>query len=424
MGIPGFFGKYILKHVQHAIMQSINNVESLSIDLNSLFHAAFSKIYMISILEKGESLIKEGEKLTNKEESEILIKEGNELIKRYKEGQDLIVKGQNNRNQRIGEQMIKEGQNIMNEKVYMKRVGKSADLLDKLEDDFQQQVWVLIMSIVNKFKDLKTLILAVDGVAPGGKLKQQRQRRFKSALHNNASVNFDSNVITPGTEFMIRLSTFLTKKITTHRSDLPETVIYSSHLVEGEGEHKIMGYYREGQVSSLSGNHVIYGLDADLIMLSLLSPQDKIILYRESTDSLDILNIDLFKQHIQNELKTKTSVQDFVIMSFLLGNDFLPRHFALEELAETIELLMTIYKEHQFTFINTNKNIDNNNDYNINNINHQQWHLFLIELSQREQSLLTQLSLRDDYQSAALNAAKGGGQFDVDAYHQTYYDKI
>jgi 5'-3' exonuclease len=410
MGIPGFFGKYILKHVKHAIIQNIHNVSSLSIDLNSLFHAAFSKIYMISILENGEILVREGEKLltTNKQEGEELIKQGQELIDRYNNGKNLVNKGNNHKNRYQGEQMVKEGQNIMNEKVYMKRVGKSDDLLDKLEDDYHHQVWILITNIVNKFTDLDTLILAVDGVAPGGKLKQQRQRRFKSALNNNASVNFDSNVITPGTEFMIRLSTFLTKKINTNRNSLPHTVIYSSHLVEGEGEHKIMEYYRLGQVKNLPGNHVLYGLDADLIMLSLLSPQDKIILYRESDISTDILSIDLFKQHIQ----TKTNVDDFVFMTFMLGNDFLPHHFALEELAETIELMLDIYKDNQFSFIKNNL------------IDYNQFHLFLVTLAQNEQYLLTQLSLREDYQSVALTMAKAGGQFDVALYRQSYYDKI
>lgn len=61
--------------------------------------------------------------------------------------------------------------------------------------------------------------MAVDGVAPRAKMNQQRSRRFRSA--REAADNekrakqkgedlptekkFDSNVITPGTGFMVRL---------------------------------------------------------------------------------------------------------------------------------------------------------------------------------------------------------------------------
>jgi len=59
---------------------------------------------------------------------------------------------------------------------------------------------------------------------------------------------FDSNCITPGTEFMVRLQTqleyFLQSKMSTDPIWQRPRIILSGHEVPGEGEHKIMDYIR------------------------------------------------------------------------------------------------------------------------------------------------------------------------------------
>merc|ERR1711862_1074443 len=77
------------------------------------------------------------------------------------------------------------------------------------------------------------LYLAVDGVAPRAKMNQQRSRRFRSGKEAEALVSdlvarsnidntilekdeyevFDSNCITPGTDFMMKLSLAMEKWI-------------------------------------------------------------------------------------------------------------------------------------------------------------------------------------------------------------------
>lgn len=73
----------------------------------------------------------------------------------------------------------------------------------------------------------KLLYLAVDGVAPRAKMNQQRARRFRSSREAEelaATIlardgvlpqgeKFDSNCITPGTDFMLKLSIAMKKWI-------------------------------------------------------------------------------------------------------------------------------------------------------------------------------------------------------------------
>ena len=161
--------------------------------------------------------------------------------------------------------------------------------------------------------------MAVDGVAPRAKMNQQRSRRFKTAkeaaevrekaLRNGEKLPdekaFDSNCITPGkwtrasglhkelsnsagTEFMARLSNqlryFVNKKITEDSNWRNIEVVLSGHETPGEGEHKVMEYIRLSKAQpdyNPNIRHCLYGLDADLIMLGLLSHDPHFCLLRE-----------------------------------------------------------------------------------------------------------------------------------------------
>ena len=79
---------------------------------------------------------------------------------------------------------------------------------------------------------------------------------------------------------MMNLDKFLQNWILTNTSILPPKVIYSSVNSVGEGEHKIFLLMRQSQITG-SHAHVLYGMDADLINLSMLAPLNKINLMRE-----------------------------------------------------------------------------------------------------------------------------------------------
>ncbi len=128
--------------------------------------------------------------------------------------------------------------------------------------------------------------MAVDGVAPRAKMNQQRGRRFRSAKEAEerekeavskgeilpTAKRFDSNCITPGTPFMVRLQEqlkyFVRQKLTKDPMWKVLRVYLSGHETPGEGEHKIMDFIRAekaNQTYDPNTRHCLYGLDADLV---------------------------------------------------------------------------------------------------------------------------------------------------------------
>ena len=90
-------------------------------------------------------------------------------------------------------------------------------------------------------------------------------------------------------------------------------VIFSNSNVPGEGEHKIFEYIRENNEESYTD--LIYGLDADLIMLSFRLVKSNMYLLRESLEfgklyyesgyKFLLLDIDLFKHCILQEIRSE-----------------------------------------------------------------------------------------------------------------------
>ncbi|ABF82089.1 hypothetical protein MIV059L [Invertebrate iridescent virus 3] len=191
----------------------------------------------------------------------------------------------------------------------------------------------------------RELVLCIDGVAPVSKQIQQRQRRF---ITHKTDGGFDSNCISPGTEFLFQLGLYLK----THLESKLEkewlnvsTIYFMDSLVPGEGEHKLFDFLRTHQtrIVDTKFNIVVVGNDADLIMLSLLVSvlfikENPLSILREDLTSkkLDYLLVDinLLKDTIyQNASRDKPRftpydfefvICDFVVMCFMIGNDFLP----------------------------------------------------------------------------------------------------
>ena len=100
---------------------------------------------------------------------------------------------------------------------------------------------------------------------------------------------FDTNSISPGTKFMGDLCKQLHFMIKLKLNSDPlwmnlESCVLSDGTVPGEGEHKILDYIRNLRRKpdyDPNTRHCVYGSDADLIMLTLLTHEPHASIIRE-----------------------------------------------------------------------------------------------------------------------------------------------
>ena len=282
----------------------------------------------------------------------------------------------------------------------------------------------------------KYVFFAIDGVAPLAKIRQQRQRRFGYANDYRKDImdkfkikynNWSNVVITPGTQFMDKLH----NKIINYYKDEKNRreycdknfnpdlkVLYSSYHTPGEGEHKILQDLKNRYSENNSERIAIYGLDADLIFLAMSSNRNNIYLVREESEisnkknedpdnvaeNLLYVDMDDTMNNLNNGIKSKifeilqnnkinvTSeitnivnslnyIQDYILICYLLGNDFLPHFYSLDLRRGGMEIIIENYVKN---LINNNFNLIINND-NVNvDINREIFINFIKLLSESE----------------------------------------
>ncbi|KAG0131866.1 XRN 5'-3' exonuclease N-terminus-domain-containing protein [Tuber indicum] len=248
------------------------------------------------------------------------------------------------------------------------------------EEAMMLAVFAYTERVVNMVRPNKLLMIAVDGVAPRAKMNQQRSRRFRSAQEAKEKEDetaqlieqmekhgskfddviknkkiWDSNAITPGTPFMDILAASLKYWIAKKLNDDPAwaklKIIISDSTVPGEGEHKIMEFIRSQRLSpeyDPNTRHVIYGLDADLIMLGLGTHEPHFKVLREDVFAKEaraktcrIYNASPLKPFFELE----RALDDWIFMCFFVGNDFLPHLPSLEIRENGIDTLIAVWKD-------------------------------------------------------------------------------
>jgi 5'-3' exoribonuclease 2 len=299
---------------------------------------------------------------------------------------------------------------------------------DEYETRIIETVCNKIDEYLAMFRPSGRVLIAFDGVAPVAKLNQQRERRYKSwfttvveqtITQKNALIDptaaateavqhkaWNTSAITPGTLFMKKLNTRMNDYCQMKGRVIGNRVlyIYSGSDSPGEGEHKIFEYIRADERYNRDTTTLIYGLDADLIMLCLnhLHISQNIYLYRDtpefiqSLDStlssteqyyLDIPEFACSLEAIMHEAKYTTAsledktpyvsdtttvasdggggggdrgraavqtppritpeviaaIDDYILMTFMLGNDFMPHFPSLNLRTNGMTVLLQTY---------------------------------------------------------------------------------
>lgn len=178
-----------------------------------------------------------------------------------------------------------------------------------------------IPSILRALHDLESVVrarrvyLALDGLAPYAKQVQQRYRRMRQSAEHK---EFDRHQLSPETPWMKALAAAV-------RLEFPNWEL-SATDEPGEGEHKLFPWLRRNPCQSA----VIYGLDADLILLSLaqkdLAPE--MTLLREKGEFQNMLSKEaewgLLDVHALARALPLPVDQFLEIAVTCWGNDFLP----------------------------------------------------------------------------------------------------
>ncbi|KAJ1773695.1 5'-3' exoribonuclease 2 [Coemansia sp. RSA 1813] len=289
------------------------------------------------------------------------------------------------------------------------------------EEDMMLEVFKCLDRVFNLVRPRKIVYMALDGVAPRAKMNQQRSRRFRAAQEAEEKEQemeklaeeifqttgekqpipekpWDSNCITPGTPFMEMLAKslryYVVMKLNTDPAWENVKVILSDSNVPGEGEHKIMDFIRRQRMMpgyNPNTSHVIYGLDADLIMLSLATHEPNFRILREDVEWAQKLskpcrrcgkkghferdcggsrnpaaevspdaqpfvfaNIAILREYLELTLKPdkalsfpfdlERAIDDWVFLCFFVGNDFLPHLPSLEIREGALEKLVEFWK--------------------------------------------------------------------------------
>ena len=222
-------------------------------------------------------------------------------------------------------------------------------------------------------KPTHSVYIAFDGVAPVAKLEQQRSRRFKSLYQSNlanlitkssTSDAWNTAAITPGTIFMQTLNDHIAKSFADPSALGLTHLIVSGSNQYGEGEHKLFAYIRDHAAEHVDKTTIIYGLDADLIMLSInhLPVAPNIYLFRETPEFIKSIQMELepnenYLLDIPELTRTiiedmnngqpnfdKNRAYDYIFLCFFLGNDFMPHFPAINIRTGGVDKMLQAYK--------------------------------------------------------------------------------
>lgn len=247
-------------------------------------------------------------------------------------------------------------------------------LIDYIIDDTKN----LVNNII---KPTRLIYIAIDGVPPLTKMRQQRERRAKPMIIKEMekkyfpetyleNASWDKTKITPGTEFMYNLCTEFKRQID-KKAFKKLDVVFSGADIPGEAEHKYLSFIKRIDPKK-DDVYCVYSNDADQIVLLLQFPNKKFYILHDITADLEdkypddqrfvYLDIQKFSGEIftifdvnkkevvsNNSQKNLDSfLRDYIFLSFLEGNDFVKHIYYLKMKTDHMKTLMGIYKDIRF----------------------------------------------------------------------------
>lgn len=338
--------------------------------------------------------------------------------------------------------------------------------LEKLEKMMFNRIINYLDYLENVVSPKKMMYIAVDGVAPVAKIEQQRKRRFKSVIDNklrneikvkhNVKFNnmWSNTTISPGTEFMEKLHQKLLNHYTTKSKNSKIKYMYSSYHTPGEGEHKLLQHIRNN--TEKTDRIVTYGLDADLLFLSLANDRPDSYLLREEfhisgqsskeelhdivedvSQSLIFVSISGLKESYNKKIcsllkrgyehkgmcekanefseNNKNEIDysvDLIFMCFLLGNDFLPHFPSIDINKGGLNQIINAYVD-CYTDINTLLVERTGSDVVINNV----FFLRMINLLSENETTFLKTTLPKALEKAQMKRCYVSGEYARDIWN-------
>lgn len=267
---------------------------------------------------------------------------------------------------------------------------------DKINQTIIDKVYEYILNLLQHFMDsteLKTIMIAVDGVPHVSKISEQKKRRYLGGVvhqlkedmqskheqklknishrykYEQNKISWSKVNISPGTPFMNMInqmlsSTSLNEKIKNVCPNLEHLIISGTDKF-GEGEKKITDYVYENEPKGkLKGHITVYSPDSDLTLLCLIMSNKinnsiSILRYNQQQKDYELISIDKLKnnliEYVKNKVKFKNPnekliLDDIVFILTMFGNDFIPKIDSLNiknNFNDMIDKYITLLNEHE-----------------------------------------------------------------------------
>ena len=212
----------------------------------------------------------------------------------------------------------------------------------RTEKHFILRVCKTLDYLLSKFIGLRSIYIAIDGVAPYSKIAVQRSRRSK-VKSEEVSAGVSSIGLTPGTKLMGMVKKHVTNYLR-RRSNWSKfrriRTFISGADEAGEGEVKLFKYINQVIKRFPNDNFLVVGNDADLVVLAMAqaTPNIDLLIKRDNIHTLLSVKT-LINKHTDkmSRLKSKDGRcspvdsnrvrNDFAVLSMLMENDYLHKPY-------------------------------------------------------------------------------------------------